>query len=961
MPDDAKTLVFSFIGMKAQEIIIGNSATINVTLAEEIVGIDDVVVVGYGTSERQKLTNSVSVARTDKIIEAPYSDIVSGLQGRVAGVIIQQNGGQPGSVPSISIRGAGEPLYVIDGVIADKTQFKNLAPIDIQSISFLKDVASATIYGFGASNGVVQVVTKVGDGKMKISYDYDMSFQRPVYIPNNTSAIEFYKYSRDAAFNSGVNPPSLPNDAQWAIIQKGGSPVDYPTVSRKNMYKDILNLSTPQNRHTLTLSGETSAGTKIYASLGAFSQDVNLKSSAYGLKRFTFQTRLLHEFGNSGIGMDVNISLQKQDNESSPSDYYTIFSNARYFLSRPFYLADGRYFGLGNPLAMADPAAGLFREETNLVNTQLALSWKVPGVNGLSFRAMGNYRYSSIFNKNWMANSYGAAQVYSYDGNPMINTTGNGGPSLSENYARSNTQNFQAQVNYNRSFKEHTIDFIGVYSFTKGVWDDLRAYRRDYVTPAIQQLDQGGLANQSNGGSGTHNSSEGYAATLKYDFASKYIVMVGARYDGFYGFASGKKYGFFPSASVAWNAGKENFLRPILEKAKIGNLKIHASWGESGSAPSAFGYLSRYSLSTSGFYNGSAQELTVSEGNLPPVRAAATWQSTKNTDIGADLTLFDGKLETGYSWFLYKTTGFLTAPSNRYSTTLGKSLPEENADSEFRRGGLEFYADYKGKIGKVNYHIGGNITRVNTFWVKKFDESAASYENPRTRTAQVLNAGNSAGIAYMNEGYYQSLSDIINNPRYNAAGQIYQGDIRYKDVNGDGQIDGNDQVRLKTPSTPLTTFGVNFGISYKAFSLEGLLQGTGTKSTFLGHIWQSQTEGAIYPIRLDYWTPNNTNAEFPRASDANVSNNTINSDFWLKDSKYLRLKSLSLSYNLLQGALNGSKVSKMFNSFSIVLSGTNLLTFSNVSKYFIDPEDANSSLYSYPISRTISIGIKVGF
>ena len=961
--DANATLVVSYIGFGTQEISINGRTSISITLSEDTAGLDEVVVVGYTTSEKNKLTTSVAVMKTKEIAEAPYTDIVSGLQGRVPGVVINHSGGAPGSVPSLSIRGGEEPLYVIDGIIATKEQFTNLGPNDIESVSFLKDAASATIFGFGASNGVVQVVTKVGKGKFSVNYNYDSSFTRPIYLPDNVSAPEFFTYARQGYFNSGLVPPTSPTDAQYIEIMAGGSPTDFPATSRKSIYKEVLDLMSPQQRHSLSLSGSTESGTKVYTSLGMFTQDVNIKSSDYGLERYTFQTNISHEFGDTGIGVGANISLQKSTNTNSPNDYNTIFSNIRYFVTRPLYVPgdNQKYYLTGNPLALADPDAGKFTNENNLVNTQLTLSWKVPQIEGLAFRVVGNYRNSNAFVKNWQSNTSGSAQTYDYLGNPLISQTGNAGPSLSESFSRTNSMSLQSFIDYKRTFGGHTIDFTGGYLYTEGVNDFFGAFRRDYVSPAIQQLNQGGLANQSNSGGGSNNSTEGYAATLKYDYNSKYILTLGGRYDGFYGFAPGKKYGFFPSISGAWNIHNESFLQTFLDKVRINELKLHASWGETGTPGGTYSYLSNYNLNTSGYYNGSSYQATVTEGNLPPLGSAPTWQTTKNTDIGMDMLLFDRKLNLGYNWFFYKNTGYLRTPENRYSTPLGIALPLENTDSEFRRGGLEFFASLNGEIGELKYHIGGNLTSIKTFWVKKFDESESSYKNPRTRIAQIVNADNYGGIRLVNNGYYQTTSDIINNPRFNGANQLYPGYISYKDINGDGIIDGNDQIRQNIPTSPLLTYGINFGFSYRAFSLEGLFQGSGKKSIDLGYIWQSQSEGAIYPIRLNTWTPDNRNSEFPLVTQANISNNTTNSDFWLKDAKYLRLKSLSLQYDLIKaGAFKRKGSSSVFSSFNLVLSGTNLLTFSNISKYYIDPEDSSSSLFSYPVSKAYSFGLRIG-
>ncbi|RIJ50841.1 SusC/RagA family TonB-linked outer membrane protein [Maribellus luteus] len=950
VPENA-VLQFSFVGMLTQEVAVESQTTIDITLQTDAIGIDEVVAIGYGTTTKRKMSSSISTITTEAIADAPYTSVVSGLAGRTPGLFIRDNGGEPGSLPTISLRGGGEPIYVIDGIRASKDEFSMLPPGDIESISMLKDAAAAAVYGFNSANGVVLISTRRGSSeKITLTYSGDFSMQQPTLIPEYMTAYENAILKNEAAYNDGL--PQVISDDILDIMKNNLDPERYPN---QNPFGVVAKDFSGQRRHNIGLNG-TINQTNIYMSLDYFGQDNIYKANNHGLNRYSFRSNISQNFKEIGLKVNGNVSLQRSVRTEPPMGTGEIWSHVRNvggFYN--FYNPDGNYNSGQNPLAESAEGAGYVHDENNRVNGRLEFVWNVPGVEGLSFKALGNYQLVNSFYKNWNANQQYRAQTYLWDNTPEDL----GKASLSQSSARTYMYDVEAHATYIRTFADkHTVELTGVYTQRESRYDGFSASRRDFLSSAVDQLFAGSAVGKDNNGNASESASVGYIGRMKYDFDSKYILEGNFRYDGSDNFPDGKRYGFFPSVSAAWNIDREEFIQPVLEKLYLSSLKLRASWGILGSTAGVgrFAYISAYDLVTDRYFVDGTWEAAFREGNL--VSNDLSWYERESKNLGVDFGFLEGKVSGSFDWFYYRTTGYLGSPKDTYITPLGKSLPQINTNSAHRRGGFELNMQYHTQIGEVKIDVGGNISYYDQLWEKMYTEDSTALLNPYTRQTHEKDYYTSA---YTSLGYYQSIDDIINSPHRLGSTETKPGDLKYQDFNGDGRIDGDDFTRIGKSDFPHILYGINLGARYKGFALEALFQGTSNRQIYLGYMWQSEINHKLYTIQQDSWTAENPNSLFPRTSmntGVNGSNNTVTSSYWLKDAWYIRMKSLALSYDLKSTLL---KNVDGVGSFKLLLSATNLFTISPLNKYYIDPETASSDNYGYPIQKTYNIGVRVSF
>ena len=945
------TLVFSFVGMLMQEIVVGSQSTINVTMQVDAIGIDEVVAIGYGTTTKRKMVSSISTITTEAIAEAPYTSVVAGLAGRTPGLFVSESGGEPGSLPTISLRGGGEPTYVIDGIVASKQEFSMLPPEDIESISLLKDAAAAAVYGFNSANGILLVTTKKGDSdKITLTYSGNFAMQQPTLIPEYMNAYENSILKNQAALNDGL--PQVVGDDILEIMKNNSDPLLYPY---NNPFDIVAKNHSMQQRHNVSLNG-TINETSIYMSLDYFGQDGIYQANDHGLNRYSFRSNISQSFKEIGLQVTGNISFQRSLRTEPPMGTGEIWSHVRNvggFYN--FYNPDGNYNSGQNPLAESADGAGYIHDENNRVNGRLEFVWDVPGVEGLRFKALGNYRLENSFYKRWNANQQYRAQTYLWDNTPEDL----GKASLSQSTNRSYNYDLEAHAFYTRTFDDkHTVELTGVYTQREYRLDALNASRRNFISPAVDQLFAGSSVGKDNSGNAYESAQIGYVGRLKYDYDSKYIVEGNFRYDGSDNFPEGKRYGFFPSLSAGWNIDQEEFMQPILDKISMNSFKLRASWGILGSTAGVgrFAYISAYDLVTNRYFVDGIWEAAFREGNL--VSDDLSWYERESKNLGVDFGFAGGKLSGSFDWFYYRTTGYLGSPQDTYTTPLGKALPQINTNSAHRRGGVELSMQYRTQIGEVKVNLGGNISYYDQLWEEMYTEDSTILLNPYTRQTHEKDYYRAA---YTSLGYYQNLDDIINAPHRLGSTETKPGDLQYEDLNGDGRIDGDDFRRIGKSSFPHVIYGINIGANYKGFALEALFQGTSNRQVYLGYMWQSEINHKLYTIQQDSWTLDNTDALFPRTSmhtGVNGSNNVTTSSFWLQDAWYVRMKSLAMSYDLKSTLL---KNTKSVGSFKLILSATNLFTISPLNKYYMDPETASSNNYGYPVQKTFNVGVRVSF
>ena len=941
-------LEISYIGYKPQIITVGN-APVKLKMKEDSQALDEVIVVGYGTTSTRKMVGAVTSMKTDKIDQLPFSNTASALQGRTPGVIVQQGGAEPGSTPTISIRGGGTPLYVIDGVVREAQDFNSLNSSDIEKISILKDASATAVYGARAGNGIIMVQTKRGkEGQTKIEYTGGLDFSSPTVLPDRVNTAEYTGAANQAAAYDGI-APVYPADV-------------IATLPDTDWQKLALRNNAIQQRHALSFSGIKN-GVNYYTALGILDQGSLFKEGHNDkYTRYNLRSNVSTTFDPIGLEVGLNIDGAWERKHPTIKGAYAVWRDIN--AAKPTidaYNPDGTFSALSlHPLAYLDKRSGYNNNDDKYANVQVYANWAVPFVKGLKAGFTGNFRIADSNSKSFNAN----APQYTSDGSMV--------PKDFRSLRMSNSwgwrNSFDVNVQYGKTFGKHNFEVQGVYTFQQTFDENFWAYREGFISSDFDQLFAGDASTQQNSGFAEKSARVGYVGRVKYDYAGRYLFEGNFRIDGSDNFAKGARFGFFPSAALAWVVSEEGFMKELNERNILNFFKIRASFGQVGLEGledlsgdnyrnMRFRYVPAYSFNSKGYVIDGKFVSSFSEG--PLVSNDLSWYTKDVWDIGVDLTTLQNRLSASFDYFYYRTKGYLISPQNRYTTPLGKDLPQVKSESVHRRAGFEMNFRWKDAVQEFHYEIGFNVTGYNELWEKKEDESLSSLMNPKKR---VTHTKNFYGTAYRNDGLYQSGQQILDSPRREASNELKPGDIAYQDINGDGKIDGEDQVRIGKPTFPSVSYGIDFSLDYKGFFVNGLFQGTGERYRALDEFMRgTHTEALTYKFQLDYWRPDNTDAMFPRMSTMtglNGDNNYgVGSDFWYHNASYFRLKSLQVGYDFKKLLL---KDNKLFSSLRLSVLGTNIFTISDV-KDFYDPELNANNGYAYPTQKTYSIVLNVGF
>ncbi len=942
-------LSISYVGYQTQEITVDGS-DIKVKLREDTEMLDEVVVIGYGTSSAKKMVSAVTAVKGEKLQGLPESNMLSSLQGRASGVVIQNQGGEPGSTPKISIRGGGTPVYVIDGVIASEWDFNTLNADDIESMSILKDAASLAVYGSRAADGIVLVKTKEGKkGKTSINYSFNAQFSQPAILPERLDSYTYATVQNQAAEYDGMGEYAIFSPEELELFRNQTDPYRYPNT---NWYDLGLKNFAPEYRHSLSVNGNQK-NLNYYVSLGMFEQGSLYTSDALNYSRYTLRSNVNTTFEEIGlkVGLNVNGAMEKKKYPSFSANSIWEHLNSK----NPTDIAfnpDGTLNSISdNPMMEMDERSGYAKNDGMFVNTQLLAEWAVPWVKGLSFGTMFNYRLNATHVKTLNAR----APQYGLDGTPLQVAN----PTLKEEAYFGSQYNFELNASFLRTFADvHTIDAKAVFTASENEGFNFEAFRKDYLSTTVDQLFAGSSIGMTNTGNSSEGGRMGLVGRVKYDYASRYYIEGSFRYDGSDNFAPGHRWGFFPSVALAWDITEEPFFKN-LELKNVNLLKLRGSYGQTGTETGVnrFGYLSTYNMVENAICIGGNLYSGFNEGALVSPELLS-WYTRDSYNYGLDYAFFQHRLKGSVDYFFYITKGGLMSPADRYITPLGTALPQIKSDSEHRREGFEVSVCWSDKVGNdFNYEVGTNMTYYNNLYVKNVSESLSSLMNPYQRGTHQTDY---YGLLLVDDGLYQSVEQVLGYPRRPESTETKLGDIVYQDINGDGKVNSEDKVRYGMPTSPHFTYGVDFLLSYKGFSLSGLFYGTGKRHMMFGIAARSaDTQNIKNTYQLDYWRPDNTDALFPRISTTsrvNGDNNYIESSFYLKNASFLRLKNLTLAYDFKYKLL---KNVKWLTACRVNLTGSNLFTVSGVSDYF-DPETTNTN-GGYPVSRVYSFGVTVGF
>ena len=958
-------LVISYVGYLTIEHKV-TAGPVNLSMKEDTQKLDEVIVLGYGTTTKRSMIAAVSTVNAEEMAALPVTNITQGLAGRSPGLIVQGSGGGINKTSTVSIRGGGTPLVVIDGVIRDYGDFVALAPENIANLSILKDASATAVYGSRASNGILQVTTKQGkEGKPQIDYNFNQSWSQPNVWPDKLNSYERAIHRNVAAVNDGVTIPY--NDDDLRMFADGSDPYGHPNT---DWQKEVMKNFAPQQKHNITISGGGASNT-YYASIGHINQQSLYKSDSHYMKRTNFQLTQTSTFKSIGLKtmaqLDGYMQFKTHPYTSTSSGYGNVFSHVQN--KSPMEIGRNKY-GLvynntDNPIAEISDDGGYIDEKENVVNGLLGVEWDLPWVKGLKLRAKGSYRYYIKDNKSWRKD---AAQ-YAWDSQEPTYASK---PQLSQYGELGNSWTLQYFAEYNRTFGKHSVSALGGYEYTSGFGHSMGLVRKNYDFP-IDQINPGPSSTMENSGGEWENGRAGWVGQVKYNYDNRYFVEASMRYDGSDNFPKDHRWGTFYSGSIGWSLADEAFMETIREKHIFDMLKIRASygqvgldnWGNDGDTYhiGRFAYLTSYGLGGQEYVMNGEYVPGFWEGSLPS--PDLTWFTTDQFDAGFDFSSLNNRLYGSFDYFYYATKGFLYAPDALdvgYTDPLGVSLPKISTDGEHRRAGVEFQLGWRDDIGDFHYDVAFNFTKFDELWANNPSESLENKKNPYKRTTQQRGY---AGVYYENMGFYKDANDVYNSVQRTGSHSLTAGDLKYYDFNGDGVIDGADQHRLGKSSFPRANYGLNINLSYKGFSFSTLFQGATRFDMYLGSVLMMSDANTgsspTYEFQTDYWTPENTDAKFPRllsSTGNNGSNNTVGSDFWLINGGYLRMRDIQVGYDFKRILL---KKTPWITRLNVALSGQNIFTISEATKYGIDPENGSANRYDYPNERVFAINFGIGF
>lgn len=959
-------LQFSFIGMQTKEVTINDDSDLSVVLLDDMIGIGEVVAIGYGSKKKESLTSAISTIQSDEILTTTNSSLAQALQGKVSGLQIRQNTGEPGSFDTrINVRGFGTPLYVIDGVAREGgSGFQKINPEDIESISVLKDAAAA-IYGLRAANGVIIVTTKKGkEGKTKFNYHGVFGVQQPTDVPEMASAAQYVEMVNRARIFSGLGPAYTEEEVEK--YKKGE-----PGYEGTNWYDETFKEQAFQQQHNFSASGGNEK-VNFFTSLGYVEDNGLFKSNDLGYKKYTFRTNLTAQL-TKNLKADIQIAGRYDKKEEPGANFFNVFKATRIAdpTTKPFANDNPDYYSLLmpsdiNPLAMSERDVSGYSENVNKnFQSTLVLTYDVPFVDGLSLTGRYSYDSNNYMGKN-LSKSY---KLYNYD---ETTETYNGvtqfSPSrISNNWQDYNLLNYQTQISYEKSFKEaHNVAGTLVYEQQR-TWVRDAFLQREYDFYTNDQINQGSLNNQQTSGNEIETGSRSLIGRFNYDYKGKYLIEYAFRYDGSYRYHPDYRWGFFPVVTAGWRISEESFFQNTVPF--ISNLKLRGSYGIVGEdAGDPFQYVEGFTTTGGGGYefeNGVYQTGATAPAIVNP---ELTWFESKITDFGFDLGMWKNSFSLEFDVYQRYRTGLLSKRNISLPNTFGGELPQENLNSDRVRG-LDMAIGYRNNAGEFYYEIKGNfnMARTNYEYVERgpFTSSWDEWKNGQAgRYNDVL-------WGYVLESQFQDSEEVIFAPIQNgdiANTRELPGDFKYKDMNGDGLINGDDQIPLFYNGTPKIYYGLTLAAQWKGFDITALLQGSAKYTVRFQEVYAEMFafRGNTPAYFYDSWTQdvdgNWTEGEWPaNRYNTDVGAMYAESEMWRKDASYFRLKSMDLGYTF----RNQSWMKKIgIDNFRVYVNGHNLITWADDFVKPFDPEKiegAYSAGLTYPLQKSYNMGINITF
>jgi TonB-linked SusC/RagA family outer membrane protein len=948
--EPGSTLQFSFVGMTTQQIRVEDQTIIDVTLVEDAVGLEEVVVVGYGQSKKVTFTGAVSTVTSEDLIKSPVSSISNSLAGKLSGISAVQNTGQPGNdEANLYIRGIATlndatPLTIVDGV---ERPFSQIDVEEIESVSILKDASATAVYGVRGANGVIIVTTKRGEqGKAKISVSTSMGLQQPTMMLDKSDSYIYALGHNERNLNDGNDPSTNVFSDEVIDIFKDGGNLLYPSM---DWYDYLFRDFAPQSKTNLTISGGTDK-VRYFTSLGYTSQAGQLNDfdprydENFRYDRYNYRSNLDIDITESTL-LKITIGGATEVVNSPQTRQSGIWKEANW--GQPMAgagIVDGKWLTTSQDnitLEFKDPmnsfyGGGYTSAAENTLNFDLDLIQKLDMITpGLRAKVKGSYNtdYTHAKVRTSSADHYEAIYMPGDSSQIVYKKTGDANKlSYSEWNNKARNWYMEAALDYSRQFGNHDVGGLLLYNqrvvyYPGGTYNDIP--RRTL----------------------------GLVGRITYNYKMKYLFDFNMGYNGSENFPEDKRYGFFPAVSVGWILSEESFMQ---NASFIDYLKIRGSYGLVGNdllGDNRFLYLpDAWDYSVGGYNFGvdnpndqpGANEIRIGNPNL-------TWETAVKQNYGFDAKFLKGRLSVSFDYFNEDRKDILII-RNTVPNFVAANLPAVNL-GEVKNHGFEIEFKWNQKLSKdLSYMINANMSYAKNEIVYK-DEIPQPYD-------YLYETGKPVGqqFGYVFDGFFQDTINTTTDPDYaDQLGILYPGDIIWKDVNNDGKIDDLDKKPIGySTKVPEYNYGINLLIRYKAFDLS--LTFSGVKNTsrnlpaYFREPYGGQNRGLFTYLYDGRWTPETAEtAEWSRFSLNSGENNYKDSDLYIRDASYFRLKNAELGYTIKFPALKQMGLSNI----RVYINGYNLITWTDF--YFFDPESAPGSGGLYPMIKVYNMGLKFNF
>lgn len=955
-------LTISYIGFGKKELRVKKDYY-EITLEEDANLVDEVVVVGYGTQKRGNLTGSIASLKTKEINTTVSSSLAQSLQGKMPGLQIRQQNGEPGTFNSmINIRGYGEPLYVIDGIVRDgSVEFQQLNPSDIESVSVLKD-ASAAVYGMNASNGVIVVTTKRGEShRPQFTYSGNVGWQKVTDRPLMANAAQYLEMYDDAIFyRDGVHSITNEELNKW---RAGG-----PGYESTDWYNETMKKASLRHNHNLSIEGGNKI-MKYFLSFSYYDEDGIFKSGDMGYDRYTFRSNVSAKL-NRYLTTDVMVSGRYGMRDFPGGDGFiwmykgTIISHPN---ERPYINDDPAYpaniYNQENPVVMSQKKhAGYTVDKNKSLQSAVSLTYDAPFLKGLQAKGTIAYDSYSVFNKN-LWKSY---RIYSSDLNYQLKNK----PRIANNVEDADRIVLQAQVTFDRTFLDkHHVSALVAYEQKK--YEKKHSYlKREYDFYTTDVMDYASGV-QTNSGTEHEETTMAYIGKFNYDYMGKYLFEYACRYDGSYRYAPGKRWAFSPSLSAGWRISEESFIKDNF--SFIDNLKIRGSYGVIGeNVGEPFQHVMGFTPNVNIGYEFEDGKFLGTMAAPGVINRDFTWVRSEMYNVGVEFSVLRNKLNFELDFYKKHKSGKLKIREGNLPNTFGGSMPVENVESE-RTQGFDLTISHKNRINDFSYSASFNMNIARTMH-RTVDKPAARSSYDRWKNGYT-NRWNDLVWGFDKVGQFQNYEEILHGAIHcdnRGNTQLLPGDYIYDDYNGDGVINGYDTKPIFRNKTPKLFYGFTLNAQWKNMDLTMVFQGAGMYNIRFNEVFSQMffNNGNLPAYFFDRWhledsyDPDNTNW-VPGKWPANRFSQEMGSSYrdsqaWNMKASYLRLKSFEVGYILPRTFTKKYGVENLrlyFNAY-------NLFTFTDSFLKQFDPEKTEGDYgagYNYPLTKSFNVGLSVSF